>query len=125
MRIICTDCGREFKVIRTGILIKELFQKNTEAYQIWSADLLGCPICEKNVVARFADNPIAEHWNKEKMADALLQCEKRTLGVDLFEWKEFIPNQGDYLPKSLKRKELHLRSPIRVEKVTHGDPRKA
>lgn len=90
MRLICTDCGREFKCIRAGVLVKELFQENTQVYRVWAADLLGCPICAKDVVARFADNPIAEHWNKEAMQDALLQCETRMMREDLFEWKEFV-----------------------------------
>ena len=93
MKIICTECGREFKIISAGVLVKELFQQNTMVYRIWAADLLGCPICAKNVVARFADKPIAEHWDKEKMQDALRQCETRTPGVDLFEWKEFVPKK--------------------------------
>jgi len=93
LRVICTDCGREFKNLKSGVLIKELFQKNKEVYRVWMADLLGCPRCGRVVVARFADNPIAEHWNKEKMADVLLQCETRTLGKDLFEWKEYVPEK--------------------------------
>jgi|GEM_PF-4224985 len=91
LRIICTDCGREFKNMRSGVWVKELFQKNKEVYRVWMADLLDCPKCDKEVVARFADKPIAEHWNKEKMADILLQCETKILDVDLFEWREFSP----------------------------------
>lgn len=128
MQIICTDCGHEFKVLRAGVLVKELFEKNTEIYRIWTADILGCPICSKEVVARFGDKPIAEHWNKEKMQDALLQCETRIPGVDLFEWKElFISKQGDYLPKFLRRKDGQKKRPGSCpdfEIVTHGDPRK-
>ena len=91
LRIICTDCGRDFKNMRSGVLVKELFQKNKEVYRIWAADYLACPECGDDVVARFADNPIAEHWDKEKMAETLLQCEKKKLGFDLFEWKEYVP----------------------------------
>jgi len=93
LRIICTECGRDMQVITAGILIKELFQKNKEVYRVWAADYLGCPECGKEVISRFADKPIAEHFDKEKMADILLQCETRTLGVDLFEWKEFVPKE--------------------------------
>lgn len=92
MRIICTDCDREFKVVRTGVLVKELFQKNIQVYRIWAADLLGCPDCGKEVVARFADNPIACHWEKEKM-EGLSHGEPKTMGFDLFEWKEDHPRR--------------------------------
>lgn len=94
MKIICPKCGRDFQVIRAGVLVKELFQKNTLIYRIWAADLLGCPGCVgRQVVARFADNPIANHWELLKMKDALTQCALRTLGIDLFEWKEFVPKK--------------------------------
>ena len=87
-RIICTNCGRDFKCDTAGVLVKELFQGNKEIYQIWSADLLRCPGCGITVISRFADKPIAEHWDKEKMAEALLLCDKKTLGKNLFEWRE-------------------------------------
>ena len=87
-RVLCTDCGRDFKIDKTGVLIIELFQKDKEVYRIWNADLLRCPGCGIAIISRFADNPIVEHWNKEKMAAVLLQCAKRTLGKDLFIWRE-------------------------------------
>ena len=91
LRMICTNCGRDFKNIRSGVLVKELFQGNTEVYRIWMADLMACPGCVgKQIISRFADKPIAEHWEKEKMAEALLRCEEKTLGFDLFEWKEYV-----------------------------------
>lgn len=90
LRAICASCAREFTNIRSGVLVKELFQQNKEVYRVWMADYLACPECGDGVVARFADKPIAEHWDKEKMADVLLQCETRTLGKDLFEWKEYV-----------------------------------
>ena len=71
-------------------MVKELFRKNKEVYRVWAADYLACPECDDSVVARFADKPIAEHWDKEKMAETLLQCENKMLGYDLFEWKEFV-----------------------------------
>ena len=121
LRVICTDCGREFKNTKFGVLVKELFQKNKEVYRVWMADILGCPRCGRVVVARFADNPIAEHWNKEKMADVLLQCETRTLGKDLFEWKEYVPKEGNPPSKFLRGKPGPK---IKVETVTQGNPRK-
>lgn len=92
LRIICAQCGREFTNIRSGV-VKELFQENKEVYRLWMADYLACPECGDGVVARFADKPIAEHGEKEKMAEALLQCKKKKLGFDLFEWKEYVPKK--------------------------------
>lgn len=72
LRAICADCSREFKNIRFGVFVKEFFQKNTMVYRVWMADYLSCPECGDGIVARFADKPIAEYWEKEKMAEALL-----------------------------------------------------
>ena len=121
MRVICTDCGRELKNVRSGVLVKELFQKNKEVYRVWMTDLLGCLACGMQVVARFADNPIAEHWNKEKMADVLLQCETRTLGKDLFEWKEYV--SGEDNPSKFPRGKPGPKS--KIEAVTQGKPEDA
>ena len=93
LRIICTDCGLEFKNMRSGVWIKEFFQKNKEVYRVWMADRLGCPECGRVVIARFADKPIAQHWDKDKMAAVLRECEKKKPGFDLFEWKEFSPEK--------------------------------
>jgi len=92
-KAICGDCGQEFKNMRSGVLVKELFMQNTAVYRIWSADRLACPECGKVIIARFADNPIAEHWNEPMMDAALRECETRKLGFDLFEWKEFVSKE--------------------------------
>ncbi len=97
-RVICTDCGRHFQIEKTGVLIKELFMGNKEVYCIWNADLLRCPGCNIMIISRFADKPIAEHWDKEKMAATLEQCDKKTLGKNLFEWREHIRNIIGYDP---------------------------
>lgn len=122
LRVICTDCGRELKNVRSGVLIKELFQKNKEVYRVWMADLLRCLGCGVQVVARFADNPIAEHWNKEKMADILLQCETRTPGKDLFEWREYVSDGGNH-PSNFLRGNPGRK--IKIETVTQGKPENA
>lgn len=90
MIIICTKCDREFQIETTGVLVQEYFQKNKEIYRVWSADLMKCPKCERTVVSRFADKPIAEHWNQEQMEYILRQAATRTFGKDLFAWMEFV-----------------------------------
>jgi len=93
MIIICTICDLEFAIAKTGVLVQEYFQKNKEIYRVWSADLLKCPKCGIEIVSRFADKPIAEHWNAEKMEDILRQASTRTFGIDLFAWMEHLPKK--------------------------------
>lgn len=88
---ICIKCGRLMQCDRAGIRVKELFMQNKAIYRVWVADLMGCPECGHQIVARFAEKPIAEHWQKEIMEGALKACESKTLGVDLFEWREYVP----------------------------------
>lgn len=131
MRMLCTECGQELKCLRAGVLVKELFRKNREVYRIWSADLLECPECDLRVVARFADKPLADHFDpcdKTPMAVVLKECEGKTLGFDLFIWKEYARKAGDYLPEFLRRKERTpmLKNPPgpEFETAPQGDPRK-
>ena len=59
------------------------------------------------------------------MADVLLQCEKKTLGFDLFEWKEYVsdgPRKRGGSSKFLRGKH-GLK--IKVETVTRGKPEDA
>jgi hypothetical protein len=95
LRIICTDCDREYKNIQSGVYVKELFQKNTMVYRVWIADKMAGPECHRVTVARFADKPIAEHWEKERMDAVLRECEKKTLQKDLFEWKEYVKKEPE------------------------------
>jgi len=52
----------------------------------------------------------------------LLQCETRTLGKDLFEWKEYVPNEGNPPSKYLRGKPGPK---SKVETVTQGKPENA
>jgi len=93
MIIIHAKCDREFVVEKSGVLVQEYFQANKEIYRVWSADLMKCPKCGELIVSRFADKPIAEHWNQEKMDEILLQASTRTFGKDLFAWMEHLPEK--------------------------------
>ena len=91
--IICPTCGREMQCAEAGVLVKELFRGNTEVYKVWSADLMACPECGLQVVTRFADKPMANHFDpidKMPMAEALALCAKKIKGKTLFEWKEYV-----------------------------------
>jgi NMD protein affecting ribosome stability and mRNA decay len=102
-RVLCTDCGRDFKCEKAGVLIKELFMGDKEVYRVWNADLLRCPGCNIMIISRFADNPAAEHWNKETMTAVLQKCNTRTLGKDLFIWREHSRNKLAYKAETTTR----------------------
>lgn len=94
--IICPKHGRKMKCDISGVLVKELFRENTEVYKVWSADLMACPECGLQVVAGFAESPMAERFNpadKITMAEALKLCAKKVIGKTLFEWKEYVPKK--------------------------------
>ncbi len=93
LEIICPIHGRKMLCKEAGVLVKELFRGNTEVYKVWSADLMACPECDLQVVARLADKPMADHFDpidKMPMAEALKLCAKKIVGKTLFEWKEYV-----------------------------------
>ena len=93
LEILCPTHGRKMLCKEAGVLVKELFRGNTEVYKVWSADLMACPECGLQVVARFADKPMADHFNptdKILMRQALELCAKKVPGKTLFEWKEYV-----------------------------------
>ena len=93
LEILCPTCGRTMQCKNAGVLVKELFRKNKEVYKVWAADLMACPVCGLQVVSRFADKPMADHFNpidKILMRQALELCAKKVPGKTLFEWKEYV-----------------------------------
>ena len=62
-KMVCVDCEVEFKIKKNGVVVAEMFQKDTEIYKLWRTDLWKCPVCGKEVVAGFASNPYAEHYH--------------------------------------------------------------
>lgn len=89
-KIICVKCEIEFRPEKNGIIVKELFQKNTQIYKIIYADLWECPICGNQIIAGFADNPLAEHYQKERMEKALEIVKTHEAKDEVFNWKELI-----------------------------------
>ena len=87
-RPICIKCCRMYRPKENGVYVKELFQKNRAIYRIWCADLLACPVCGHEIVSQFAEKPLAEHFQDEKMAAIFDTIERNNLSW--FDWKEYV-----------------------------------
>lgn len=74
MKRVCVKCEREFKPEENGVIVAEMFQRNTKIYKLWSADLWKCPVCGIEIVVGFSQYPYAEHYSadcKELVAKAI------------------------------------------------------
>jgi hypothetical protein len=72
MKLFCT-CGGEFTTVQIGVDVIEL--ASFGPYKIWSADLLECRFCAKQII-RTGDKPFAEHY-QDGFADRLEATKKR------------------------------------------------
>jgi rubredoxin len=77
-KMVCVKCEIEFRAEENGVHVHELMSNDTAIYKIWDADLWRCPGCGIMVVAGFAQNPFAEHFETERM-QAILASEKAHL----------------------------------------------
>ena len=87
---ICVKCEVEFVRVKSGVLVRELFQQNKEIYKVWSADLLECPGCGSRVISDFAYQPMAHHFEEERMKSAMEVIRKREPRGDVFNCKEVL-----------------------------------
>lgn len=60
---ICCLCEVELKPKQCGIIVAEMFQDDKEIYRLWNADIWYCPVCGFEVVVKFADKPLMEHFD--------------------------------------------------------------
>ena len=58
--VVCVDCNVQFKTERIGVYILETYL-NDQPYKLWNADLLRCPGCGRDVVARLGQRAIDNH----------------------------------------------------------------
>lgn len=79
---ICVKCQVEFRMDVAGVIVKEMFQQNTEIYKIWRADLWKCPSCGDTIIFGFAEKPDATHHEKERIQAVLDEIEKGDLEVE-------------------------------------------
>src|ERR1051325_8431565 len=71
--LVCPPCGRFYKTKRNGVSVEEgmplgrrapdgTYPEGWQGYKLWSADLFECEGCGAQVVAGFAERPIAESY---------------------------------------------------------------
>ena len=91
MKPVCVKCEMELSLEKTGVLVRELFQKDTMVYRIWSADLWKCPECGVEIIPGhgFADKPLASHYEPEKMKKALRQYNAARAKGEAYTIREF------------------------------------
>jgi hypothetical protein len=67
-RPVCVLCNRFFKTASTGRYVLEQVPGGPNAwvpYKLWSADVLRCSGCGKQIVTGFGREPIAEHFDPD------------------------------------------------------------
>jgi hypothetical protein len=75
MKLFCT-CGGEFTTRQIGVDVIE--EASFGPYKIWSADLLACRFCEKEII-RTGDIPFTEHYQGD--FEKRLQATKEGLHI--------------------------------------------
>jgi len=60
-RPICVKCQTEFRNIKSGIAVIDMFSDPPEPYQVWLADLFECPTCKTQIVSGFGDRLLVRH----------------------------------------------------------------
>ena len=79
MREVCVPCKIEMRVDEVGVAVLEMatFSGRVGPYKLWIADMMKCPRCGHQAVTRFADFPIAEHYQpnfEQRLAQTRLEC---------------------------------------------------
>ena len=78
-KLVCKDCQTEYKVVKSGAAVSDMFQDPPEPYKIWSCDAWACPGCGHVVMAGFPSNPLAEHFH-EKFEELLAKIKNSAGG---------------------------------------------
>ena len=57
--VVCPDCGRVMRVKNGGFGTYVLEMADSEPHFLWMGSLYDCAPCDKQVVARFGEGPVA------------------------------------------------------------------
>ncbi len=61
-KLVCVQCELEYKIAVTGNYVIEMFCDPPEPYKIFNGDRWECPGCGHQIIAGFALDPLAEHF---------------------------------------------------------------
>jgi hypothetical protein len=64
-KMVCTTCCVELVPRTNGVVVVEMFNEPPQPYQLWNADAWVCPVCQFEIIAGFAHDPYAEHWQPD------------------------------------------------------------
>ncbi len=60
---VCVKCELLMRLTKIGVLVVEMV--DDRPYKIWSTDVCQCPKCGAEVICRFGNKSISEHWEPE------------------------------------------------------------
>ena len=66
MRPICVKCDREMRKELSGVLVAELYLKNTAIYKLWYADYYCCPGCQMVIIHDFSEKPFWQSHEEKR-----------------------------------------------------------
>ena len=90
MKPICVKCDREMTKEFSGVLVAELYLKNTAIYKLWYADYYQCPICRFVIIHDFAEQPFWESHEKGRDGQRDFAIEEAKKSGKYFEVMEAI-----------------------------------
>ena len=61
-KLVCVPCKRDYKIIKSGNYVVEMFLDPPQPYKIQNGDRWECPKCGHQIIAGFAHGPLAEHF---------------------------------------------------------------
>ena len=64
-KVICVDCQVEYVPAKNGAVLIEHFTDEQLPYKIWNVDALRCPVCGTTILAGFANQPFAVHYQTD------------------------------------------------------------
>ena len=81
--VLCLDCNVEYVPWRIGVKVLETYL-NDQPYKLWNADLMQCPGCGRQIVARFGGQGMDHNdetfelrlWKADQEGDVFVCHEK-------------------------------------------------
>lgn len=88
MRPVCVKCGHEMAREILGVLVAELYLKNTAIYKLWYADYYQCRTCQAKIIHGFAERPFWQSHEKGRDGQRDFAIEEAKKKGHYFEVKE-------------------------------------